>query len=134
MQHVYKTYAHAKIHLRYHMIFSTKFRRRCLDDIKDDVREAFKYAEGKTHVKIHRMESDGDHVHFLLEFPPRYSIEQTVRRLKQLSTMYLYERNEAYLRRWYWKKRKILWTHGYFCATVGAVSEDAVDEYIRNQV
>lgn len=129
----YKTYVHAKTHIRYHLIFSTKFRRRCLDGIRDDVLAAFRQAESVSHFRIHRMEPDGDHIHFLIEVPPRYSIEQTVRRMKMVSTKFLYERQEGYLRRWYWKKKRILWTHGYFCATIGAVCEDVVDEYIKNQ-
>ena len=129
----YKTYSHAKTHLRYHVILSTKFRRRCLDRIRDKVKEAFRACERESHIRIHEMELECDHIHFLLEFPPRYSIAQTVRRLKQYSTAWLYRECGEYLREWYWKGRNVLWTHGYFCSTVGAVSEEAVAEYIKNQ-
>ena len=79
------------------------------------------------------MNIDKDHVHLLVTFPPMFSIEQTVRRLKQYTTKYLYDNNEEYLRNFYWKKKRLLWTHGYYCSTLGKISEDIVWNYIDNQ-
>ena len=86
----YHTYNHAKTSLRYHMIFSTKYRRKCLEHIREIVIESFRYAESISHFKILAMETDKDHIHILVTFPPSYSIEQTVRRIKQVSTNYIY--------------------------------------------
>lgn len=129
----YISYGHAKTRLRYHMIFSTKYRKKCLDGIHDEVIASFREAEQYSRIRILKMEADSDHVHFLMEFPPKYSIEQTVRRLKMYSTHYLYEHCGEYLQKYYWKSKRVLWTHGYFCSTVGEVSEDKVSEYIENQ-
>jgi len=129
----YKTYNHAKTRLRYHLIFSTKFRRKCLTEIRDTVLESFKYCCSISHIRILAMELDGDHIHFLVEFPPRYSIEQTVRRMKMVSTKYIYDRCREYLQNYYWKGKDILWTHGYFCATIGNASEETIKRYIDNQ-
>lgn len=63
---------------------------------------------------------------------PHFSIEQIVRRLKMVSTRRLFNSNENYFRSFYWKKRQI-WSGGYFCSTVGEVSEDKVSNYIKNQ-
>ena len=129
----YKTYGHAKTRLRYHMIFSTKFRRKCLDGIHDSVMDAFRYADSKSNFSILEMELDKDHIHLLVEFKPRYSIEQVVSRLKQLTVGYLWKRHSDYLSRYYWKKRNVLWTRGYFCSTIGEVSEQKLRKYIKNQ-
>ena len=133
MQEKYKTYGHAKTKLRYHLIFSTKFRRKCLNSIHDEVLNSFRYAESKSNFSILKMELDKDHIHFLIEFKPKYSIEQVVRRLKQLSTSYLWKNNEKYLKTIYWKQKNILWTRGYFCSTIGDVSEKILAKYIENQ-
>jgi len=133
MEEKYTTYNHAKTSLRYHMIFSTKYRRKCLNPIHDTILDAFRYCEEKSHFKILAMELDQDHIHLLITFKPAYSIEQTVRRLKQMTTQYIYDRCEAYLRQFYWKSKKVLWTHGYFCSTIGSVSEETVRQYIENQ-
>lgn len=129
----YESFNHAKTRLRYHIIFSTKFRRKCLNEIRDIVLDSFRYAESISHLKILVMELDNDHIHFLVSFPPAYSIEQTVRRMKMISTNYVYERCENYLKKFYWKDKRLLWTHGYFCSTIGEVSEQTVKHYIENQ-
>lgn len=131
----YESFGHAKTRLRYHIIFCTKYRRKCLNKIRGVVIESFQKAEENSRMKIIRMELDEDHIHFLVSFPPAFSIEQTVRRLKQYSTVYVYNNQNAamHLKRFYWKNKKVLWTHGYFCSTIGEVSEDRLKEYIENQ-
>lgn len=129
----YETYSHAKTKLRYHLIFSTKYRRKFLNDIRDSVLSAFNYAESISHFKILIMEVDKDHIHILITFKPNISISQVVRRLKQITTIYLWENNEQFLKKFYWKNKKILWTGGYFASTIGEVSEETLKHYIENQ-
>lgn len=126
-------YSHAKTHLRYHMIFVTKYRRKCLNPIRDEVLSAFIECSRQSHIRILNMNIDKDHIHLFITFPPKYSIGQTVKRLKQFTTNFLYTRNESYLRQFYWKKKRVLWTHGYYCSTIGNVSEETVFKYIENQ-
>lgn len=128
----YLTLGHAKTHLRYHIIFSTKYRKRCLNQIHDSVIEAFKKSETNSHYKILIMELDKDHIHLLITFKPFLSISQVVRRLKQLTTRYIWDQNENFLKKFYYKN-KVLWTHGYFCSTIGEVSEATIKKYIENQ-
>lgn len=129
----YQTYGHAKTRLRYHLIFSTKFRRKCLNDIHDVVIDAFKKVKAKSNFDILAIELDEDHVHMLVSFKPHYSIEQVVKRLKQMSTFYIYQKEQEYLKKFYWKQKNVLWTHGYFCSTIGEVSEKKLIKYIENQ-
>lgn len=129
----YLSLGHAKTHLRYHIIFSTKYRKKCLNQIHDSVIEAFKKSEINSHYKILTMELDKDHIHLLITFKPFLSISQVVRRLKQLSTKYIWEDNKDFLKTFYYKKEKVLWTHGYFCSTIGEVSETTIKKYIENQ-
>ena len=81
------------------------------------------------------MNLDNDNIHVLLSFPPDYSLSQTVNILKQMITNYLYrnERIEMWLKQFLWKKKRLLWTHGYFVLTIGKVSEKIVFEYIEKQ-
>ena len=80
MKHFYKTYGYAKTNLKYYIIFSTKYRRKYLNYIHDDVIDAFKYIQIKSDFNILKMELDKDHVHFLLEFksslPNQFSCQQ----------------------------------------------------------
>jgi putative transposase len=52
--------------------------------------------------------------------------------MKQLSTWYLWQKQESHFRNYFWKKNKI-WTGGYFVSTIGEVSEANILEYIKNQ-
>lgn len=125
--------SHSKTYLRYHIVLVTKHRRRLLDGIRQQVFDAFRYCESKSDIKIHNMNLKSDHIHLIVSFPTKYSVDQTVSRLKQATTNYLYTENNTYMRRFYWKKKRMLWTHGYFCSTIGIVSENIVCKYIENQ-
>lgn len=129
----YTSFGHAKTRLRYHIIFSTKYRKKCLNQIHDSVINAFKRSEENSHFKILQIELDKDHIHLLITFKPFLSISQVIRRLKQLSTKYIWEDNKDFLKTFFYKKEKILWTNGYFCSTIGEVSEETLKHYIENQ-
>ena len=123
---------HAKVRLRYHLIFSTKYRRKILNPIREDVINCFYFIANKYHFKIFAIEVDKNHIHFLIEFSPNFSISQVVKLFKQISLVELWKKHDKYLKQFYWKKH-CLWTHGYFCATVGSVTEEAIKYYINNQ-
>jgi putative transposase len=95
MQKFYETFGHAKTRIRYHIIFSTKYRRKCLNAIRDIVLESFRMAEQKSKLTIYEMELDNDHIHFLINIPPSISISDSVRLLKQYSTYYIYKNSFA---------------------------------------
>lgn len=115
--------SHIKTNLKYHIIFSTKYRRKCLNQIYNDVIDAFKYCESISHLKILNINLDENHIYLLIAFSPQYSIEQTIKRLKQVTTKYIYDKCEEYLKQYYWKEKKILWAYGYFCSTIGNILE-----------
>lgn len=135
MQKFYETFGHAKTRIRYHIIFSTKYRRKCLNAIRDIVLESFRMAEQKSKLTIYEMELDNDHIHFLINIPPSISVSDSVRLLKQYSTYYIYKNSFAaiHLRKFYWSAKRLLWTSGYFCSTIGEVSEETLKYYIENQ-
>ena len=132
MKKEYESYNHAKVHIRYHLIFSTKFRRDCLNGIKEDLIECFNDIASHSHFKILNVGTDRNHVHFFIKSCPTFAVYQIVRRLKQVSTRRMWKKHETYLRQYYWKKKK-LWTNGYFCSTVGEISEETIQKYIENQ-
>lgn len=132
MKYLYKTYGHTKTNLKYHFIFSTRYRRKCLTSIHDEVTDAFRYVEQRSNFSILKMELDKDHIHFLMEFKPSLSIDSVVNRMKSMSTNYLYAKCKQYLRQFYWNKNQ-LWTRGYFYSTIGEISEKTLCHYIENQ-
>ena len=71
-----------------------------------------------------------DHIHMLLSSPPDLSPAKLVQYIKGRSSRKLQDEFPE-LRKRYWGQH--LWARGYFCATVGAVSEKTIREYIENQ-
>lgn len=130
---IYECYKHSKTRLRYHLILTTKYRRSCLQQIKNDVLESFNQCALHSDIKIHLINIDRNHIHLLISFPPKYSISQTVNRLKQYTTNYLYKNDYDHLKKFYWTNKKRLWSESYFITTIGNVSENKVLEYIKNQ-
>jgi len=77
---------------------------------------------------VHEMEVMEDHVHLLLDVDPAVGIDVIISRMKGRSSNIL-RREFPELK----KKLPTLWTRSKFIATVGAVSLDAVKQYIEEQ-
>ena len=71
-----------------------------------------------------------DHVHLLLSCPPNISPSKVAQYLKGRSSRLLQE-EYAELKKRYWGQH--LWARGYFCGTVGAVTEEMIKESVENQ-
>lgn len=67
--------------LKAHLIFVCKYRKKLLKII--DIKNIFNSIVEKSNFDIDIMESDVDHIHLLINYPPTLSITQIVRRLKQ---------------------------------------------------
>lgn len=129
----YKTLNHCKYKLKYHLIFSTKYRRNILDHIKDDLFLSFKRAEQmQNNWKIDIMEIDKNHIHFLIDATNMNYIPEMIHSLKQISTYDIWKKYYSYLQKFYWKKH-LLWTKGYFICTIGDASIETIKNYIKNQ-
>jgi putative transposase len=71
-----------------------------------------------------------DHVHLLVSVPPKISVSELVKRLKERSSRKMLQEYDE-LRREYWGRH--LWARGYFVASTGNVTEEMVAEYIEKQ-
>ena len=71
-----------------------------------------------------------DHVHLLLSCPPSLAPSKVVQYLKGRSSR-LIQKEFPQLKKRYWGQH--LWARGYFCGTVGAVTDEMIREYIEKQ-
>ena len=81
-------------------------------------------------VQIVRGAISADHVHMLVSAPPHWAPAKLVQYVKGRSSRRL-QQEYPHLRKRFWGRH--LWARGYFCATVGAVNERTVREYIESQ-
>ena len=99
-----------------------------IDDIKQ-----FSYEICQKHKAIIRyMETDKDHIHYMIETESTMFISKMVNLMKSYTTYHIWERYPNYLRKHFWIEHTF-WTDGYFACSVGNVSEEMLRKYIENQ-
>jgi len=116
--------------LLYHFIFVVKYRKQIVD--RYPIKDIFRQVEEGQNFKILKMETDKDHIHMLVETEPKISPLQIVKRLKQLSTVWLWKGYKEDLKKEFWKERTF-WSDGYFVCSVGKASERTIRRYIDAQ-
>jgi len=123
----------SKHYLKCHLIFVCKYRKKLLvGQLNDDIKCIFQSIANESDFEIEVMETDVDHIHFLIRYIPRWSIAQIVRRLKQKSTLSIWQLHSASLRKQYWFKN-MFWSDGYFVCSIGEASPDSIRQYILSQ-
>lgn len=128
----YETKNHSKFLFMYHVIFVCKYRKKILEPIDDRLKQVLFDISKESDFQILEMETDKDHIHLLIKSEPKISVLSIIRRLKQESPNRLWKTENEYLKKHYWGENT-LWSDGYFVSTIGNVSKEAVEYYIRNQ-
>ena len=85
---------------QYHIIFVCKYRKKLLmsKQISDDIKQ-FSYEICQKHkVIIRYMETDKDHIHYMIETEPTMSISKIVNLMKSYTTYHIWKRYPDYLR------------------------------------
>jgi putative transposase len=124
--------SHTVYDIQYHIVWITKYRYKVLTGrIAERARELLRQGCDAHNITIIRGSVSKDHVHMLISCPPTLAPSKILQYLKGRSSKMLQEEFEE-LRRRYWGQH--LWATGYFCRTVGAVTEEMVKEYIEQQV
>ena len=127
----YRRSAHAVFDLKYHVVWITKYRYKILRGrVAERARDLIRQSCEAREVVIIRGAVSPDHIHMLLSAPAHMAPSKLVQFLKGRSSRRLQEEFPE-LRKRYWGQH--LWARGYFCATVGAVDEKTIMEYIENQ-
>ena len=100
--------------------------------IVDDIKQ-YSYEICQKHkVIIRYMETDKDHIQYMIETEPTMSISKIVNLIKSYTTYHILERCPNDLRKHFWKE-STFWTDGSFACSVGNVSEEMLRKYIENQ-
>jgi putative transposase len=127
----YRRSAHAVFDIKYHIVWIVKYRHKILRGrLAERARDLIRQTCEARGVVIVRGAVSPDHVHMLVSAPPELSPSKLVQYVKGRSSRRLQE-EFGELRKQFWGQH--LWARGYFCATVGAVDEKTVKEYIESQ-
>ena len=122
-----------KYYLKCHLISCIKYRRKILKcEFDDNIKAVFQSIADNSDFNIDIMETDKDHIHFLISYPPKLSVISIVRKLKQESTIFAWHLYGNMLRQYFWKE-KTLWSDGYFVCSIGEANPNTIREYIKQQ-
>ena len=127
-QPYYRKSSHTVYDNKFHLVWTTKYRYRVLSakiarKTRDLIREICKQMD----IVIVRGHLSPDHVHMLVSAPPHLSISKLMQHIKGKSSRKL-QMEFKELKQRYWGKH--VWARGYFCATVGVVTDDQIQHYI----
>lgn len=125
------TLSHTTWNCKYHIVFAPKYRRKVFYGQKRlEIGEILRELCRRKEVTILEAEVCPDHVHMLVEIPPKYSVSSFMGYLKGKSSLTVYERwgNMKYKYR-----NRRFWCHGYYVDTAGKNAKK-IQEYIKHQL
>jgi putative transposase len=126
----YRYGSHTVYKIEYHFVWVTKYRYKVLQgDVGQRVRERVRQTCEAFEIRILKGVVSKDHVHILVSVPPELAPSEIMRRIKGRTSSKLFEEFPA-LKKRYWGRH--CWARGYFCATVGEVSEEMIKEYLEH--
>ena len=77
----------------YHLVFPAKYRRAEFDEeVDDELRAVCLEIELRYEIKFLEIGTDKDHVHFLVQSVPMYSVKKIVQMVKSLTAKELFKR------------------------------------------
>ena len=114
------------------MVFPAKYRRAVFDkDVDGVLKDICLDIEKRYQVKFIEIGTDEDHVHFLVQSIPTYSVTKIVTLIKSITARQIFKRcPQVKLQLWGGE----FWTDGYFASTVGKHGdENMIGKYVKNQ-
>ena len=128
----YISKSHNKTMLLYHLVCTVKYRRDVLTEaVTNTLVNACMEIEETSDIDFLEIGTDVNHVHFLIQTTPSYSISQYVKLIKGKTANIIFKMNpEIKTKLWGGE----FWSDGYWIVTVSKHgTEDVIREYVKNQ-
>jgi len=126
----YRYGSHTVFKIEYHFVWVTKYRYQLLkDEVGYRVKELVRQTCEAHEIRIIKGIVSKDHVHILVSSPPELAPSEIMRRIKGRTASKLFE-EFPHLKKKYWGRH--FWARGYFCATVGDMTEEMIKNYLEH--
>ncbi|QOV22524.1 IS200/IS605 family transposase [Anabaenopsis elenkinii] len=120
---------HGVSDLKIHLVCVTKYRSKIFtNESLELIHKSFVDVARKMDFQILEFNGESDHIHAVIEFPPKLSISQIINALKGVSSR---RYGQAGFPKPYGKQA--LWSPSYFVSSVGGAPLDVLKKYIHNQ-
>jgi putative transposase len=127
-----RTGRHCIFVLHAHLVFVTKFRHKVFtDEHLRRLEEIMRAVAADFECEIVEFNGAAEHVHLLVNFPPKVALSRPVNSLKGVSSRRMRQEFPE-LERHYWRARR-LWSGSYFAGSVGGAPITVLRQYIEQQ-
>jgi len=124
---------HSKYLIKFHFVFTVKYRKKLLKgNLNENMLQIIYDIANEKGFVIDTMQSDENHLHILVDSPPTLSAFDIVHCIKQKSTNRIYKQYRDELKKHFWKENTF-WSDGYFCCSTGDASTETIRRYIDEQ-
>ena len=114
-----------------HLVFVAKYRKKVFDkDSIDRLRGYFAKVCGDFDATLVEVDGERDHIHLLINYPPKVPVSVLVNSLKGVSSRMLRKDRPDMADR-YW--RGVLWSPSYFAASCGGAPIAIIKHYMEQQ-
>lgn len=115
-----------------HLVFVRKYRRCVFNlSILDELRVIFSDVCKDFETELIEFDGEGDHVHLLINYPPKVAISKLVNSLKGVSSRLIRRRRHHSIEKNLWGGQ--LWSPSYFAGSCGGAPLTIIRQYIENQ-
>ena len=116
----------------YHLVFPVKYRRVVFDRAVEEVlKDVCLELEKRYQAHFLEIGTDKDHVHFLVQSVPTYSVTKLVTLIKSITAREIFRRYPQ-VKKQLWGGE--LWTDGYFASTVEKHGDESkIARYVKAQ-
>lgn len=122
---------HCAFSMHVHLVFVAKYRRMVFDqDALESLGEIFSRVCDRAEAELVEMNGEGDHVHLLVNYPPKVAISVLVNSLKGVSSRLLRKQRSDIAACYY---KGVLWSPSYFASSCGGAPIAVIRQYIENQ-
>jgi putative transposase len=114
------------------LVFVTKYRKKVFTAKSlDALKSVFDTVCVDFEAELESFEGERDHVHLLVNYPPKVSLSKLVNSLKGVSSRMLRQTHPEFAKKYYWKG--VLWSPSYFAASCSGAPLDIIRQYIEQQ-
>ena len=123
---------HALYNLEYHLIFVTKYRRKCINaDVFKTLRDQIERVITLRGGELEDINYEGDHVHILMSVPPQVCLSELINSIKSTSSRLVRKEHGDYLKQFYLKP--YFWSRSYLILSSGGAPIEVIRKYIDEQ-
>lgn len=123
---------HCVFNMHVHLVFVTKYRRGVFTkQILDDLKVIFEQVCLDFESELVEFDGEHDHVHLLVNYPPKVSVSKLVNSLKGVSSRMIRQKDYPSIRKKLWGNA--LWSPSYFAGSCGGAPIAIIKQYIAQQ-